>query len=63
MSDYTASNDMTYTGKDLKGTSRAMHMGYSWESQKERDHLEKPRCRRVDNIKMHLRETVWCGVD
>jgi hypothetical protein len=35
-----------------------MHIGYWWESQKER-----PICRWVDNIKMDLRETGWDGVD
>jgi hypothetical protein len=34
-----------------------------WESQKERDHLGRPRRRWVDNIKMDLRETGWDGVD
>jgi hypothetical protein len=35
-----------------------MHIGYWWESQKERD-LGRPRRRRVDNIKMDLREVGW----
>jgi hypothetical protein len=33
-----------------------MHIGYLWESQKERD-------RWVDNIKMDLREVGWDGMD
>jgi hypothetical protein len=35
-----------------------MHIGYWWESQKER-----PRSRWVDNIKMDLREIGWDGRD
>jgi hypothetical protein len=33
-----------------------MHIGYWWESQKERDHWEDQDVRGVDNIKMDLRE-------
>jgi hypothetical protein len=33
-----------------------MHMGYWWESQKERGPLRRPRRRWVDNIKMDVRE-------
>jgi hypothetical protein len=40
-----------------------MHIGYWWESQKERDPLGRPRRRSVDNIKMDLREIGWDGVD
>jgi hypothetical protein len=40
-----------------------MHIGYWWESQKERDPLGRPRRRWVDNIKMDLREIGWDGVD
>jgi hypothetical protein len=36
-----------------------MHIGYLWESQKER----RPRRRWVDNIKMDLREIGWGGMD
>jgi hypothetical protein len=36
---------------------RGMHIGYWWESQKER-----PRRRWVNNIKIDLREIVWDGV-
>jgi hypothetical protein len=36
-----------------------MHIGYWWESQKERG----PRRKWVDNIKMDLREIGWGGVD
>jgi hypothetical protein len=40
-----------------------MHVGYWWESQKERDPLRRPRCRWEDNIKMDLKEIVWGGKD
>jgi hypothetical protein len=37
-----------------------MHIGYWWESQKERDHWEDQDVGRwVDNIKMDLREIGW----
>jgi hypothetical protein len=39
-----------------------MHIGYWWESQKERE-LERPICRWVDNIKMDPREIRWDGMD
>jgi hypothetical protein len=42
---------------------RRMHIGYWWESQKERDHLGRPRRRWVDNIKMDLTEIGWDGMD
>jgi hypothetical protein len=34
-----------------------------WESLKERDHLEKPRCRWMNGIRMDLREFGLGGVD
>jgi hypothetical protein len=37
-----------------------MHIGYWWESQKERDYWED---QWVDNIKMDVREIGWDGVD
>jgi hypothetical protein len=37
---------------------RGMHIGYWWESQKERDHYEDQ-----DNIKNDLREIGWDGMD
>jgi hypothetical protein len=40
-----------------------MHIGYLWESHKERDPLEGPRCRWLDNIKIDLREIGWGGTD
>jgi hypothetical protein len=42
-----------------------MHIGYWWESQKERGKrpLERPRRRWVDNIKIDLREVGWDGRD
>jgi hypothetical protein len=39
-----------------------VHIGYWWESQKERP-LGRPRRRWVDNIKMDLREIGWDGMD
>jgi hypothetical protein len=39
-----------------------MHVGYWWESQKERDHWKDPRRRWVDNIKMDLKQTEWDGM-
>jgi hypothetical protein len=39
-----------------------MHIGYWWESKKERDHWET-RDAGVDNIKVDLREIGWNGVD
>jgi hypothetical protein len=38
-----------------------MHIGYWWESWKER--VGRPRSRWVDNIKMDLREIGWDGMD
>jgi hypothetical protein len=35
---------------------KKMHIGYWWESQKEK-------CKWVDNIKMDLREIGWYGLD
>jgi hypothetical protein len=40
-----------------------MHIGYWWESQKERDHWEDQGRRWVENIKMDLREIGWNGMD
>jgi hypothetical protein len=49
--------------KHLVRTGRiGMHMGYEWESRKERP-LGRPRRRWVDNIKMDLREIGWDGMD
>jgi hypothetical protein len=39
-----------------------MHVGYWWESRKEKRALRRPRCRWVDNIKMNLREIGWDGM-
>jgi hypothetical protein len=36
-----------------------MHVGYSWESQKEERPLGRPRHRWLDNIKMDLEEIRW----
>jgi hypothetical protein len=40
-----------------------MHIGYWWESKKERDHWEDQECRWLDNIKMDLREIGRDGLD
>jgi hypothetical protein len=40
-----------------------MHIGYWWESQKEKRPLGRQRRRWVDNIKMNLREIGWDGMD
>jgi hypothetical protein len=41
---------------------RRIHIGFQWESPKERD-LGRLRSRSEDNIKMDLRETGWGGMD
>jgi hypothetical protein len=40
-----------------------MHIGFWWESQKERDKLGKPRCRWRHNIRMDVKEIGWGGMD
>jgi hypothetical protein len=40
-----------------------MHIGYWWESQKERDHWEDQDVGGWNNIKMDLREIGWDGMD
>jgi hypothetical protein len=40
-----------------------MLIDYWWESQRERDHYERPRRRWVDNISMDLGEVGWSDVD
>jgi hypothetical protein len=40
-----------------------MHIGYWWESQKERDPVGRPRRGWVDNIILDLREIGWDGMD
>jgi hypothetical protein len=40
-----------------------MHIGYWWESQREKRPLGRPRCRWVDNSKIDLREIRWGGMD
>jgi hypothetical protein len=39
-----------------------MHIGYWWESQKERP-LGRPRHRWLDNVKIDLREIEWDDTD
>jgi hypothetical protein len=50
-------------GKCSRMGRRAMHIGYWWESQKEKDHWVYQSAREVDNIKMDLREMGWDGMD
>jgi hypothetical protein len=41
-----------------------MHIGFWWESQKERKRpLGRPRHRREDNMEEHLQEIGWGGMD
>jgi hypothetical protein len=40
-----------------------MHIGYWWESQKEREHWDDQDIGGVDNIKMDFREIGWDSVD
>jgi hypothetical protein len=42
---------------------RGMHIGYWWESQKEKRPLGRPRRGWVDSIKIDLIEIVWDGMD
>jgi hypothetical protein len=42
---------------------KGMHVGYSWESQKGKRPLGRPRRTWVDNIKIDLREIGWDGMD
>jgi hypothetical protein len=42
---------------------RGMHIGYSWESQKERGPLGRQRYRWVNNFKIDLREIECDGMD
>jgi hypothetical protein len=48
---------MRWAGSVARMGRRGMHIGYWWESQKERDHWEDQ-----DNIKMDLREIGWDGM-
>jgi hypothetical protein len=50
------SRRMRWAGHVARMGRRGMHIGYWWESQKERDHW-------VENIKMDLREIGWNGMD
>jgi hypothetical protein len=42
---------------------RGMRLGFWWERQKDRDHLEYEDNRWEGDIKMDLRETCWNDVD
>jgi hypothetical protein len=57
------SRRMRWTGHVARMWSRGMHMGYWWESQKERDHWEDRVEEWVDNIKIDLSEKGWDGMD
>jgi hypothetical protein len=49
---------------ELESMSRMIkHIGYWWESQREKRPLGRQRRRWVDNIKIDLREIGWDGVD
>jgi hypothetical protein len=39
-----------------------MHIGY-WGKARRKEQLGRPRCRRVANIKMNLREIGWDGIE
>jgi hypothetical protein len=49
------SRRMRWAGHVAGMGQRGMHIGYSWEGQKERRHWEDPRHRLVDDSKMDLR--------
>jgi hypothetical protein len=40
-----------------------MHIGYWWESKKEKRPVGRTRRRWMDNMKMDLREIKWGGMD
>jgi hypothetical protein len=52
------SRKMRWVGHVALMGRRGMHVGYWWESEKEKP-LGRPRCRWVDNIKMYLRAMDW----
>jgi hypothetical protein len=52
---------MRWAGHVPRMGRRGMHIGYWWESHKERDRRQRRRW--VDNIKMDLREIGWGGMD
>jgi hypothetical protein len=52
------SRRMRWAGRVARMGRRGIHIGYWWESQKERP-LGRPKCSWVDNIKTDLREKRW----
>jgi hypothetical protein len=59
------SRRMRWTGHVVRMGKVGMHIGYWWESQKERDHQEDLDMGGENNtrIKMDLREIGWGGMD
>jgi hypothetical protein len=57
------SKGMRYAGHVARMGRRRMHIGYWWESQKERDHWEDQDVGGWIILKLILREMGWGGVD
>jgi hypothetical protein len=57
---------MIWAGHVARKGRRGMHIGFWWESQKERDHLEDQDVGECTIFKQTLERwdgVVWCGVD
>jgi hypothetical protein len=50
------SRRMRWAGNVVRLGRRELHIGYWWESHKEKRRLERSRRRLMDNIKMYLRD-------
>jgi hypothetical protein len=59
----TKSRRMRWAGHVARMGRRGMHIGYWWESQEGKRPLGRRRRRWLDNIKMHLKEIGWGGMD